>query len=367
MTMSKYLDNLSQKLTQLKSDAILITNTVNVQYLTGFTGEDSFLLFTPEISFFITDARFTEQAKEEIRDKNIKIVRQKEGLLKKVAELLADGKQRKIKKLAFESSFMSVNFFNHLKKNLSKRIKLLPTQNTIESLRAFKTPEEIEKIKKAIKCAADAFNKIRDFIKPGLTEKEIADELDYFMRKLGAERCGFTTIIGVDERAALPHASISLKKVSAQSLILIDWGACCNAYNSDLTRVLFMGNPTTKIKALYQTVLEAQQHAINILKPGEMIKNVDLAARNHIKQQGYGNYFVHSLGHGVGRMVHELPGINMKNQEVLKPGMVFTIEPGIYLPGQMGIRIEDMVLITETGCEILTDYVPKKLSEMYLR
>ncbi|MFH0888551.1 MAG: Xaa-Pro peptidase family protein [Planctomycetota bacterium] len=365
--MNKYIDNLCQKLTELKSDAFLVTNTINIQYLTGFTGEDSFLLVTPRTSFFITDSRFTEQAKEEIENKNIKIIQHKDGLLKKIAEIVSANKGSKIKRLAFESSFMSVNFFRQLKKNLKNGIKLLPAQNTIELLRAIKTPEEIEKIKKSIKCAADAFNKIRNFIKPGITEKEMANEIDYYMRKLGAAGSGFPPIIGVDERAALPHAPISSKKVSVQSLVLIDWGACYNAYNSDLTRVLFMGNVPAKTKTLYQIVLEAQQRAIDISKPGEIIQDIDSAARNYIKQKGYGNYFGHSLGHGVGRMVHELPGINIKNKEILKPGMVFTVEPGIYLPGKVGIRIEDMVLVTETGCEVLTDCVPKKLSQMYLR
>ncbi|MFH1231380.1 MAG: Xaa-Pro peptidase family protein [Planctomycetota bacterium] len=365
--MNKYLDNLCRKFVELKSDAFLVTNTVNVQYLSGFTGEDSFLLVTPKTSFFITDSRFTEQAKEEIKNKNIRIIQHKDGLLKKIAEIISTDKGSKIKRLAFESSFMSVNFFRHLKKNLKKGIKLLPAQNTIESLRSIKTPEEIEKIRKSIKCAADAFNRIRNFIKPGVTEKEIANEIDYYMRKLGAEHCNFTPIIGIDERAALPHAPISSKKVSAQSLVLIDWGTCYNAYNSDLTRVLFMGNIPAKTKTLYQIVLEAQQRAIDISKPGEIIQNVDFAARNYIKQKGYGNYFGHSLGHGIGRMVHELPTINIKNKEILKPGVVFTVEPGIYLPGKLGIRIEDMILVTETGCEVLTNCVPKELSQMYLR
>lgn len=365
--MNKYIDNLYQKLTELKSDAFLVTNTINIQYLTGFTGDDSFLVVTPKASFFITDSRFTEQAKEEIKNKNIRIIRHKVGLLKKVAEIVSTNKGSKIKRLAFESSSMSVNFFSHLKKNLGKRIKLLPTQNTIESLRAIKTPEEIEKIRKSIKCAADAFNRIRNFIKPGITEKEIANEINYYMQQSGAKGSGFTPIIGVDERAALPHAPISSKKVSAQSVVLIDWGASYNAYNSDLTRVLFMNDIPAKVKTLYQIVLEAQQRAIDISKPGEIIRNLDFAARNYIKQKGYGDYFGHSLGHGVGRMGHELPSINIKNKEILKPGMVFTVEPGIYLPGKVGIRIEDMVLVTETGCEVLTDCVPKELSRMYLR
>ncbi|HLD35808.1 MAG TPA: M24 family metallopeptidase [Planctomycetota bacterium] len=192
----------------------------------------------------------------------------------------------------------------------------------------------------------------------------MANQLEYNMRNLGAERAAFDSIIAVDERAALPHAPASDKPVTANCLVLVDWGACVNQYHSDLTRVLFRGRISPLAKKVFQIVLDAQLKAIDQVKPGVKAMDIDAAARDYITQKGYGKYFGHSLGHGVGRMVHSMPRISSKNSETLKPGMVFTIEPGIYLPDKTGIRIEDMVLVTERGCEILTSQMPKEIADM---
>jgi Xaa-Pro aminopeptidase len=366
--MNNYLANFCNSVignSKLNIDAFLVSNQTNMQYLSGFTGHDTFLLVLANKSFLITDFRYIQQAHEEIKDKSIKIIRHKNGLFNKVCKIVNTYK-KKIRHLGFESPSITVSSFKELKKNLNKHIKLIPTQDKIEKIRAIKTPEEIDKIKQAIKCASDAFTKIRKYIKPGLSERVIANELDYQMRKKGAINSSFPSIVAIDERAALPHAPVSSKILSPQSAVLIDWGARVSEYNSDTTRVLFFGKIPEKTRTIYQIVLEAQERAINKVKPGEVIKNIDFSARNFIKQKGYAKFFGHGLGHGIGRMGHELPRLRQKNKEVIKHGMVFTIEPGIYLPGKIGIRLEDMVLVTENGYDVLTKSIPKELYQMVI-
>ncbi len=363
--MNPYLAKFCAKLPELKCDAFLVLNANNVQYLSGFTGGDSFLLVTPKKSFLITDFRYIVQAQEEITDKDIKIVRHKDGLFAEAAKMMNSRKYGK--RLGFESVFINLTSYNELKKRLKKHVKLVPTQGAIESLGAIKTPEEIVNIRKSIRCAVDAFNKLKGFIKTGVSEKQMSNEMDYTMRKYGAEGSAFGTIIAVDERAALPHAPVSNKQVTKDCAILVDWGARMNGYNSDTTRVLFRGRISPLAKKIYAIVLEAQKRAIAICRPGVIIKDLDDAARGYIRQKGFGKYFGHSLGHGVGRLVHEQPRIGGKNKETLKPGMVFTVEPGIYLPGKIGVRIEDMVLVTAHGCEVLTRMLPKEITDMRLR
>jgi len=363
--MNKYLASFCQKLPKLKCDAFLVTNPTNMQYLSGFTGGDSFLLVLPHKAFLITDFRYIKQAQDEITDKSIRIIKQTDGLYKKAGELL-QAHRPKVKHLGFEEPAMSITSFRELKK-WTKGMKLVPDRGTIETLAAIKTPEEITKIRVAIKCAIDGFNQTRRIIKPGVTEKNMANQLEYNMRHLGAQRAAFDSIIAVDERAALPHAPTSDKKVTSRCLVLIDWGACVNEYNSDLTRVLFLGKPLPLAEKVFQIVLDAQLKAIDQIKPGVKAMDIDAAARDYITQKGYGKYFGHSLGHGVGRMVHTMPRVSSKNKETLKPGMVFTVEPGIYLPDKTGVRIEDMVLVTEHGCEVLTRKLPKGLADMRLR
>ena len=363
--MNPYLSSFCQKLPQLKCDAFLVTNATNMQYLSGFTGGDSFLLVTPKKSFLITDFRYIKQAQDEITDKSIRIIKQTEGLFKKAGELLQLHRP-KVRHLGFEEPAMSITSFRELKK-WTKGVKLVPDRGAIDSLASIKTPEEITKLRVAIKCAIDGFNQTRRIIKPGLTEKNIANELEYNMRNLGAQRAAFSSIIAVDEQAALPHAPVSDKKVTGRCLVLIDWGACVNEYNSDLTRVLFLGQPLPLAEKVYRIVLDAQLKAIDKVKPGVKAMDIDAAARDYITQKGFGKYFGHSLGHGVGRMVHTMPRVSSKNKETLKPGMVFTVEPGIYLPDRTGVRIEDMVLVTDSGCEVLTRQMPKGLADMRIR
>lgn len=350
------LVKIRQKLIELKLDGLLVTKVVNVQYLSGFGGDSTWLLITPQKTCLVTDFRYTEQAEQETD--GWKIIRQKKGMVKKIKELT---RRLKIKKLGFESLHLSYHLVKILSKEFNKT-RLVPTANVIETLRTIKTPQEITLIRKAVRCASQAFVKIQDFIKPGLTEKDVANQLEYYLRSAGAEHSSFDPIVAIDERAALPHARPSTKKITRDSSVLIDWGASYQFYNSDNTRMIFVSRASKPSKRIYGIVLEAQQRAIERIKPGETIGQIDKTARNFIKRHGYGKNFGHGLGHGIGREVHEAPGIDSKNKNRLEAGMVFTIEPAIYLMGQAGVRIEDMVLVTAKGHEVLTARTPKALT-----
>ncbi|MFA5795389.1 MAG: Xaa-Pro peptidase family protein [Candidatus Brocadiia bacterium] len=355
-----YLDRFQKKLGELKLDAFLVLNTVNVQYLSGFTSGDSWMVVTPSKAFFITDFRYVEQAEQELN--NCKLVRHTKGL---VAESINLMKQSRAKRVGFEDIHISLALFNDLKKRTPAKIKLIPQQNVIETQRMIKTADEIRLIRQAVRCAEEAFSRIRRFIRPGLTEKDIGYKLESYLRDAGALGGSFPPIIGIDERGALPHAPLTDKPAGKQCAVLIDWGANYNGYCSDLTRVLFRGKVPPLTRRIYDITLEAQNRAIEKVRPGELIGAVDDAARGWIAKHGYGKYFGHGLGHGIGRGGHEMPRIGSKSTMPLQPGMVFTIEPGIYLPGKAGVRIEDMVMVTDTGYELLT-HVPREIRDMII-
>lgn len=355
-----YLDRFQKKLAELKLDAFLIFNTVNVQYLSGFTSGDSWMVVTPTKAFFITDFRYIEQAEQEL--KGVQLVRHTKGLIAESVRLI---RQVRAKRVGFEDIHITLAMFNDLKKRMSRKARLIPQQNVIETQRMIKTAEEIRLIRRAVRCAQTAFNWLRQFIKPGLTEKGLGAQLDYYLKKTGATGGSFQPIIGIDERGALPHAPLTDKPVTRQCAVLIDWGANYKGYCSDLTRVLFRGKVPPNIREIYRITLEAQQRAIDMVRPGAVIGEVDKAARGWIAKHGYGKFFGHGLGHGIGRGGHELPRIGSKSKVKLEPGMVFTIEPGIYLPGRAGVRIEDMVLVTDTGHEMLTS-VPRQIDKMII-
>ncbi|MBI4834697.1 MAG: aminopeptidase P family protein [Planctomycetes bacterium] len=361
------LQRLRLELTKQKADAFLVTKTPNVQYISGFSGDDTYLLVTPKQAFLITDSRYTEQAQNEVSA--FRIIEHKKGLVDKVIELV---KKYRIKKLGFESDALSYAGVKYILKQLPAYTRLKSTQGVIVNIAAVKTPEEIECIRESVKCSHESFKEVKRLLKPGMTEQAVAAELEYRMRKRGSLHPAFESIIAADSRASLPHATAGDNKLKKGGFVLFDWGSCVNQYNSDTSRVVFLGKPSPFWRNIYEIVREAQQRAINLVKPGIDSVELDRAARKFIESKGYGKNFGHGLGHGVGRLVHELPRIrrysmpaSMKPKPyLLQPGMVFTIEPGIYLPGKGGIRIEDMVLVTEHGCEILTSSLPKAIEEM---
>lgn len=355
------LTKLRTKLSERHLDAFLVTNITNVQYLSGFSGDSTWLLITDTRAYLITDFRYIEQAHQETR--GFQIVRHWKRMVPKLIELV---RRSRAKRIGFEAGQISFATAKGIIKKLPKRARLRPAPGIIEGFRQIKTPEEISHIRKAIKIARDAFFQVKRSIKSGVTERAIAGRLDYTMQRLGAKEPGFPTIIAADERASLPHAQPTARPIRKPGRIQFDWGACYNFYRSDISRVIFLGKIPAFWRKIYDIVLEAQTRAIEKVRPGAVIAEIDKAARSFIASPGYGKNFGHGLGHGVGRAVHEGPSIGRKNKQTLKPGMVFTVEPGIYLPGKGGIRIEDMVLVTPTGCEILTRSIPKDISQMVI-
>jgi len=341
-----------------KNDGFLITNLKNLYYLSSFNGEGTALI-TKDKNYLFTDLRFTELVQKENPDyelitdepskKNARIL-----ALKKIIE------KKKIKKIAFESSNLNYANFKKYSENFNM-VEFLPTEDLIEQMRMVKDKGEIIKMKKAAQVATESLKELFGKIKPGIREIDIAAELAYIIRKNGADKEAFDTIVGSGERSFLPHVKPSKKKISVGELVIIDMGANYQNYNSDITRTIIMGKENKKQKEIFSIVLEAQETALEFLKPGVKCKEVDWVARNIIEKNGYGKYFGHGLGHGVGLDIHELPKVSFSEDTILLPGMVVTIEPGIYLPEIGGIRIEDTVLITEDGYEILTSF-PKNLN-----
>lgn len=343
------------KKTFLKSgiDGFLITDLINVRYLSGFTGSSGFIVIADKDAIFVTDFRYEEQAKEEVKGYKFRFERTERT--KEIKKIIED---YGIKKLGFEDHSVNYAFF---KKLLKKGIKLKAITGSVEFLRLVKSDEELSCIKKAVQRAENAFRKLQSSIKPGITELELALKFEEFLKKEGCKKIPFEVIVASGLMSALPHAKPSNKIIKKGDLIVFDWGGECNGYYSDMTRtVLLKGGDTTKQKELYYTVLEAQSRAIKAVKAGIKAAEIDRAARSYIKEQGYGEKFGHGTGHGIGLAVHERPYISWKSRDMIGQGMVFTIEPGIYLPGFGGVRIEDMAAVTKGGAERLTT-LPRRL------
>lgn len=342
--------------------AFLVTKEINVGYLTGFTGDSSFLLITPDSDLMVSDSRYTTQIEEECGP--IEKVIRNSGTT--TAELLVKTlKTLKVNSLAIEAEHLSKSSYDRLSIGL-EGIELVDTSGVVEKLRAIKDAGELNEIRRSIDLAERAFQVIRHGLHGEQTEAEIAHNLEHQIRLLGGDRCAFEPIVGVGERAALPHAVKTRKRISESPFVLIDWGAKAGRYASDLTRVLVTGRPTTKLEKIYNTVLAAQMRAIDAIRPGVPVAEVDRAARGYIDEQGYGKRFGHGLGHGFGLEIHEQPFLSPHSQDVLKAGMVVTVEPGIYLPGWGGVRIEDDVLVTPEGYEVLT-HIPKTFEQALVR
>ncbi len=349
-----------------KVDAFLVTNSLNVSYLTGFSGDDSFLLVTEKDAVLISDPRYEEQIKEECHDLNCHIYPNGTSIyaaLKKMLNEFVLQKQSSI--LGFESTTVSYTEAMFFMEEYSE-MTLRPLSNFVEQLREIKDKTEIDALKDSILCARYAFEIIRYGLLPNQTEKEIKNDLEYNMHKLGADGIGFPSIVAVGPRAALPHAVPTRDhRVSDAELLLIDWGAKKNFYISDLTRVLITtSKPSDKLRKIYNIVLDAQTAAIAAIKPGVVSRDVDAVARGIIEKAGYGKMFGHGLGHGLGLQVHERGSFRPSTETILKPGMVLTVEPGIYIPDWGGVRIEDDIVVTKDGCEVLSEKFPKEFDDM---
>ncbi|HEX6963064.1 MAG TPA: Xaa-Pro peptidase family protein [Lacipirellula sp.] len=356
--MSDRCQKLRRRLKQEGLDALLVTNFTNVTYLTGFTGDDSYLLVTKPGEVLISDQRYTTQLEEECPGLDLAI----RGPGTKMLEFTAKNLEKaKIAKLGVEADSMTVGLHDALAKELPK-VELVSTSGWVEELRLIKDKDEIERTRRACDLARRTFDVVRAKLTPEMTELQVANELEYQSRQFGAKGMSFPSIVAVGPRAALPHARPTERRIGESDFTLIDWGVNEGLYMSDLTRVLATARISPKLRKLYGVVLKAQLAGIDAVQPGATCEQVDRAARSVIEKAGYGKEFGHGLGHGIGLEIHEAPRLAQGQTLQLKPGMIVTIEPGVYFPGWGGIRIEDDILVTRTGHEVLTS-VPKELDE----
>lgn len=341
------IDKLRDMLQENNLQAMLVTSDVNRRYMTGFTGTAGVSVITLDNAYFITDFRYTEQANEQV--KGFEIMEHK-GLIQEEVGKLVDSLN--IETIGFEKNHLTYGQYESYKKHL--KADFIPADNIIEKIRLIKDSQEINIMKKACKIADDAFEHILSYIKPGIKEIDVANELEFFMRKQGATSSSFDMIVASGVRSSLPHGVASEKEIQAGELVTLDFGALYQGYCSDITRTVAVGEINDELREIYDIVLQAQIAGVEGIKPGMSAKEADKLTRDYIEQKGYGKYFGHSTGHGLGLEVHEMPALSYRSEEILKPGMVVTIEPGIYVPNVGGCRIEDDVLITETGAERLT-------------
>ena len=336
---------------QAQNTCALIISPENRKYFTGFESSDGFLIVSENRAVFLTDGRYIEAAEKQISNCEVKLLGK---TYPQIAEIL---KEMNCNRLLVESTRMTVSTYNSLKGVLKKiPVSTDTTLDTIiNTLRSVKTEIEVENIIKAQRIAEDAFNHILNFIKVGVTEKEIALELDFYMLRHGGEGLSFETIAVSGANSSMPHGVPSNKKIENGDFITMDFGTIINGYHSDMTRTVAVGFATDEMKNVYDTVLKAQQNCLDNIKAGISCKDGDEFARSVIRNAGLGQYFTHSTGHGVGVEIHEFPNLSPASDSVLQVGNIVTVEPGIYIPEKFGVRIEDMALITENGCRNLTN------------
>ncbi len=348
--------NINKLQQQLRNgEAFLVVSPENRRYLTGFASSDGYLIITKNESVFLTDSRYIEAAQNAITDcGEVALLSSFSAQLPEYIEKLG------IKTVFTEAEKLSVAEFAKTKKALPCECVAEKTDDAVNALRRIKSQAEKQKILAAQAIAEKAFDHILGFIKEGVTEREIALTLDFFMLKNGAECVSFETIAVSGKNSSMPHGVPGDKKIERGDFITLDFGAVVDGYHSDMTRTVAVGEVSEKQAEVYETVLAAQKKSLEILGAGVSCKDADAAARDIIKKAGYGSYFGHGTGHGVGIEIHEEPRVSPKSGSILEIGDVVTVEPGIYIPSEFGVRIEDMAFITENGCENLTK-TPKNL------
>ena len=339
------IEKTKELLKKYEIDALIVSSTYNRRYVSGFTGSSGVVIVTDEGQYLVSDFRYNVQGREEAPD--FEFVLQKGSLTSFVIEFL---KEKGVKKLAFEAAYTNYNEYN----TLNEHFELVPINNEFETFRMVKSNEEIEKIKVACKIVDEAYERILKFVKVGMTELEVKAELEYIMAQLGSEGPSFDTIVASGHRGALPHATPSEKVIEDGDLVTLDFGATYKGYVSDITRTFGVGNVSDELKKVYNIVLESQLKSLETIKAGFTGREADKVARDIIDQNGYGENFGHSLGHGIGLEVHEGPGLAKTVDTVLEENMIITIEPGIYVEGLGGVRIEDDALVTKDGLQKLT-------------
>jgi Xaa-Pro aminopeptidase len=349
------LARLGQVMRENGLDSLLVTRREDVRYLSGFSGSSGSLLVTVSRSCLITDFRYNVQARKETT--GITILIQKKDHFTAVRDA---GERMGIDTLWFDESALSVDGLKNLKK---KGFKLKGHADLIKTLRQLKDKVELASIRTAIRRAEEAFRELRKDIKPGATEQGLASKIEYLMRDKGSRRAAFDTIVASGVHGAMPHASVTSRRIKKGDLVTFDFGAEANGYYSDITRTFCVGRPSVRQREVHELVLQAQSAAIRRISIGVPCRAVDAAARDVIKKAGHGRHFGHGTGHGIGLMVHEGPSVSPLSIDTVAENMVFTVEPGVYIPGWGGVRIEDMVQVTETGAKVLT-MLPRELESL---
>lgn len=347
------LKTLQRALEPSKLDFFLITYLPNVRYLCGYTGSAGVLLVTPRTTAFFSDGRYATQAREEVQGARVVIAR-KPPLVAAAEWLLNKARGRQRQTFGIEGEHLTVSGRSRIASILGKNFRLKESPTLVEEQRMIKDADEIELIRRAVVAGAGLFDTALAKIRPGVAESEVAAEMEYAARKVGAEGMSFETIIAAGKRSALPHGRASQAVIPGRGFVVCDFGVILAGYCSDMTRTVYVGQPNRQAKDFYQTVRGSQEAAVRAVRPGVTVGEVDRAARNVLKKAGLGRYFTHSTGHGVGIEIHEAPRVASDHKEILQPGMIITIEPGAYIPGRWGVRIEDMVVVTEHGCDVLT-------------
>ncbi len=338
----KLLDQISAEL-----DALLVTHLPNIRYLSGFTGSAGVLVAAGKNSILFTDGRYRQQAKDEAR--NSKVAISNSSALQAAAQWIADHQLRVI---GIEAEHMTVSMRSALRRMLPAGTRLRETRNEIESIRMVKDEEELKRIREAARLGSSLVDTALQAVRPGVSEIEVAGEMEYDARQKGAEAMSFETIVASGARSALPHGRASAARIG-RGFVVLDFGVILAGYCSDKTRTVYVGKPTARDRQMYEAVREAQQAAIDTVRAGIAAGEVDSAARSVLRRAKLDKHFTHSTGHGVGLEIHEPPRIGSNQTEPLRAGMVITIEPGVYVAGEGGVRIEDMVIVTEQGCEVL--------------
>ncbi len=344
---------LREYLATTRFDALLISHLPNIRYLCGFTGSAGFLLVEEAGSVFFTDVRYDTQAHEEVKGPKVVIARK--SVLEGIGEFFARRHRRtKARTIGIEADHFTITDKKRLARSLPSGITLRDSPPVVERARMVKDADELGRIRAAVRLGATLFDRALEVIRPGIKESEVAADMEFSARKAGAEQMSFPTIIASGARSALPHGRASDNAIAPGGFVVCDFGVILSGYCSDQTRSVWIGGMTSEARRAYEAVREAQLAAIEAVKPGVATGDVDAAARKVLQRAGLGRYFTHSTGHGVGLEIHEAPRVADAQKEVLQPGMVITIEPGVYFPGKWGVRIEDMVAVTAQGCEVLT-------------
>jgi Xaa-Pro aminopeptidase/Xaa-Pro dipeptidase len=352
--MPSRIKRLQTRLADNRLDALLVTDPLNVRYLCGYTGSNGALLVTRKAAWFYTDFRYREQIRHEVKGCRKRVLARNLYAQFPVKDLGG------VRRLGVEQAHLTLALYRLLRKQL-KRVRLVPSPSPVPDMRRTKGPSELATIEHAQRAVEAAFDRVLPLLRPGTTERDIALRIEADFRRQG--EVAFESIIASGPNGAKPHAGFSDRKLSPGDSVTIDIGCRIAGYCSDMTRTVFIGRARPELRRVYAIVLEAQQRALALIRPGARAADVDAAARDHIRQSGYAKEFGHSLGHGVGLAVHELPTLAATSKEVLAAGDVVTVEPGIYLPGIGGVRIEDMMLVTRAGQRNLTR-TPKELLEL---